>query len=294
MFHGILCLGLLPFAACAVDDDKGDESELPDFGKDDSFQRPTDHGAIGFAAPATSELTSSEKFHAWTFELSNEARLEMATSYAVLGQRRTDTVLYLYKQGPTGTWGPYVVRNDDFGDSVYSRITRELDAGRYRLIVKGYAATTKGKFKLTVDCEGPGCAPTPTGCVFGSTYGEIAGNPALVINNRNVITAATLATLSAEDRAHLVIAVQQSSHTDVTTAEEALARVDQEEMNVTWFSETAARRTFVAFEYGAGDNSYGAIFDRYTGAMVTDIHDGDLLSCQLPAETCLLPEDYTA
>ena len=296
-----LCLAalvvLLPIApACLSEPDKGDEEELPDeLGKDDSFQRPTDHGSISFGDKAASALTDTERHHTWTFELSGDAQLDLRTTYAVRGQRKTDTVLYLYKEGPTG-WGPYIARNDDADrDTVYSRITRSLGAGRYRALVKGYLASTRGKFALTIACEGAGCAPPPVagGCVFGETYHDLAGNPALQLHNRSKITAANLATLNPIDQQRLVVAVQQSSHTDVTTPAEALARVDQGEVNVTWLAEPAARRSFIAFEYGAGDNSYGAIFDRH-GGLVTSIHDGDLLGCTVEAETCALPEDVVA
>ncbi len=57
---------------------KDDEEEpAPDDSKDDSFKKP--------------------------IELSGDATVAMTTSYAVLGQRRVDMVLYLYKEGrPAG------------------------------------------------------------------------------------------------------------------------------------------------------------------------------------------------
>lgn len=289
-------LVLGPLAACLGEGGKGPEEELDGLedGKADSHRKPTDHGPIAFGQPAVSALTASERFHAWTFELSGDATLELTTSYAVLGQRRTDTVLYLYKEGPTG-WGAYIARNDDDGSTTYSRLVRELGAGRYRALVKGHNADTRGKFKLTVGCTGDGCAPVdPDGCLFGETYGDLDGNSALQIINRNVITAANLDGLGPIDQQRLVRAVHESSHTDVTTPQEALARVDQGEVNITWISEPAARRMFVAFEYGAGDNSYGAIFDKHTDARATSIHDGDLYNCEVRREVCLLPEDWTA
>lgn len=276
-----------------MDDGKGPEEELLDDSKADSHRKPTDHGALVFEMPVTSELTEAERYHAWTFELHDDARVEMTTSYAVRGQRRTDTVLYLYRETASG-WGAYVARNDDYASTTYSQLVRDLGAGRYRVLVKGYDAATRGKFKVTVDCEGAGCAVPSGVCLFGSTYNDIATNAALETVNTTLITQATLATLSAEDQQKLVLAVRQSSHTDVTTATEALARVDQQEMNVIWLVEPAARRGFIAFEYGAGDNSYGAIFERLGGAMVTSIHDGDLYDCTVEHETCLLPEDWAA
>jgi len=275
-----------------MDDGKGPEEELLEDGKADSQRKPTDHGALAFDTRTNSALTTAERYHAWTFELTGDAHVEMVTSYAVLGQRRTDTVLYLYRESATG-WGSYIARNDDYGSTTYSKLVRELGAGRYRVIVKGHQASTLGKFSVNVGCAGDGCQPAST-CLFGDSYNDIPTNPALQVINSIKITPANVNTLSFTDREKLVRAVQQSSHTDVMTPAEALDRVDQNEINVTWIAEPDARRMFIAFEYGAGDNSYGAIFDRRGDAMVTNIHDGDLENCTAEHETCLLPEDWSA
>jgi hypothetical protein len=106
------------------------------------------------------------------------------------------------------------------------------------------------------------------------------------------ITQSNLDNLSEAYKDMLVRAVHESSWTDVMTATDALAAVDQEEMNVTWFAEPAGRRTFVAFEYGAGDNSYGAFFEKRSGERAAAIHDGDLYECSVQRQHCALPEDY--
>ena len=59
-------------------------------------------------------------------------------------------------------------------------------------------------------------------------------------------------------------------------------------------AEPAAKRSYIAFEYGAGDNSYGATFDRHSAQMVTNIHDGDLEHCTVTAETCAFADDWNA
>ena len=283
-------------ATACVGDDKPEEEDLDglDDSKADSHRRPTNHGDILFGIPEHSVLTETERFHAWTFSLSGDARVDMTTSYSLLGQRRTDTVLYLYKEGPTG-WGAYIARNDDYGSTTYSQLVRTLGAGHYRVLVKGHLATTLGKFKVTVGCEGDGCAPPAiASCVFGEVYHDIfENNPYLEVINRTKIYPSTLDTLNPEDRQRLMVAVQQSSHTDVTTPEEAIERVDQGEVNVSWLYEPAAKRSFIAFEYGAGDNSYGAVFDRHSGDLVTPIHDGDMY-CDYGPETCLLSDDWSA
>lgn len=277
-------------AAC-TDDGKGPEEELPlDGSKDDSFRKPTPHGFLELGQSATSALSDTERYHTWVFELSDSATVDIATSYALLGQRRTDTVLYLYREDWSG-WGSYIARNDDYGSTTYSKLHRELEPGRYRVLVKGHAEATRGKFKVSASCNGPGCA---RGCLFGTTYQALKTSPALQMVADLDITPANLDTLGAEAQELLVRAVHESSHTDVTTAAEALARVDQEEMNVTYYVEPAGRRTFIAFEYGAGDNSYGAVFEKQTGARAAAIHDGDLYECPVMRETCSLPADYAA
>ncbi|MBA2540499.1 MAG: hypothetical protein H0V17_12735 [Deltaproteobacteria bacterium] len=293
-FPSFLALTILGAGCMDSGKPEEDELELLDDAKDDSHRNPTDHGELLFGNGAATALTDDERHHAWTFELSGDAKVDMTTSYALLGQRRTDTVLYLYREGATG-WGSYIARNDDYGNTLYSKLVRELGAGRYRVLVKGHQAETRGKFKITVNCAGDGCvSPATASCVFGSTYGDIETNSALETINSAKITAATLTNLNPDDQHKLMLAVQQSSHTDVTTPLEAIGRVDQGEVNVSWLAEPAAQRAFIAFEYGAGDNSYGAIFDRFNAQMVTNIHDGDLENCLVKAETCLLSDDWLA
>ena len=280
---------------CIGDEPKGDEEELLDDGKADSQRKPTDHGFTFFGLQDNAVLTDAERYHAWQFDVTGDAKVEVHTSYTVLGQRKTDTVLYLYKEGANG-WGSYIARNDDYDGKVYSRIIKNLDAGRYRILVKGFAATTKGKFSVFTTCEGAGCAPPPpsTECLFGETYQDLETASGLEVGNSFTLTAANLNTLGDDLKAMVVKAVQQSSHTDVTTAEEALGRVDQGEINVDFYIEPDAQRMFVAMEYGAGDNSYGGIFERTTGNLASSIHDGDLENCSVERETCLLSDDWGA
>jgi hypothetical protein len=56
----------------------------------------------------------------------------------------------------------------------------------------------------------------------------------------------------------------------------------------------AGARAFAAFEYGAGDNSYGAVFAYGAAAVVSKIHDGDLLACTARAQVCALGADWRA
>jgi hypothetical protein len=114
-------------------------------------------------------------------------------------------------------------------------------------------------------------------CALGQVYRDLWRLPGLhVLSHRRVTSAAGLSALT---RAQIVRAVQASSHTDVTTAEEALGRVDEGEINLVEVWDATGRRGFTALEYGAGDNSYGRIFAAGTAAEVVDINDGDLHRC---------------
>jgi hypothetical protein len=254
----------------------------------DSHQRPTDHGPLAkLPARKELELTDEQRFHAWQFDISADAELTIGTGPWRTDRRMVDTWVYLYKLGPNGTWGSYLERRPDSRNPTRTQIVRTVDAGTYRVLVRGRADDTRGRVALTIGCTGAGC---PVACVFGETFGELDDQPDLVVSQRSTLTAAT--PISELDARRIVRAVQQSSHTDVTTVEEALARVDQGEVNRVAIYEPAAARTFVAFEYGAGDNSYGAYFEGRSDALVASIHDGDLLGCTALPETCVLGQTF--
>ena len=269
-----------------AEDDPLGEGELD--AKADSLRSPTNNGVIAFGDARPATLSGSRGFHAWTFTLYGAADVQLYTAADRDGA--VDTVLYLYKK--TGaTWGSFIARNDDDGDSVFSMVEKNLPAGEYRAIVKGYAKSTRGRFKLTADCTGAGCAPAPAAtCLFGEQYNQLDTIAALQVSGRTKVTMPS--ELSPLDQQRAILAVQQSSHTDVTTIAQAFAAVDQNEFNVVRLYEPAAARTYTAFEYGAGDNSYGAIFYWNTPTMVAAIHDGDYQDCTVRAQTCLLGANY--
>jgi hypothetical protein len=131
--------------------------------------------------------------------------------------------------------------------------------------------------------ELPAPDPVPVGdCLFGEQFSDIRSNPALVLESETWLR--SVSALGGElAQAQLVLAVQQSSHTDVTSAEEALARLDQQEVRRIELRESAGARRFTVYEYGVGDNSYGAFFAAGTTTLVAAIHDGDLLNCGVAA-----------
>ena len=152
-------LAVALLAPACIAEDKAPEDNVPaDDGKADSHQRPTDHGDLAFNTAAVEDLTSAAGFHAWEFALSADAQINTFTTYAVRGQRKVDTVMYLYQEGER-RWGSYIARNDDADGTVWSKLTEELGVGHYRVLVKGYTKDIRGRFELLPTCSGEGCAP---------------------------------------------------------------------------------------------------------------------------------------
>lgn len=288
-----LCLAALLTAttACGADapEGKGDPSPEPEryeesVGKADSFFNPTEHGLTGFSSAVPGEFKGSANFHAYDFTLRGEASVSIETFMGVGGDPALDTVLYLYRQQADGRWGRYVAKNDDFsGAHRWSRIADlKLTAGSYRAIVKTYRYGAEGPFNLIVDCAGDGCGPRPVGdtdeCLFGITYADLAHNP-----NVSPISQHTLrkdVALSPRLEAQIVAAVA-SNYDEVRQLDDAYAAVDQGEIFYTLLQDKTHGGTYTAVEYGAGDNSYGAILFGGTTEIAAGIGDGDLYSCKV-------------
>lgn len=164
-----------------------------------------------------------------------------------------------------------------------------MDAGAYRALVKGYAKSTVGAFALTVDCSGDGCSeagggPKPDGggvpvadCLFGDGFGPLReGETSVRVQNHR--TWSSPSGLEDLERAQVLAAVRVA-YEEAATVEEAFESVDQGlvERYVLW--DEAGSRTFLALEYGAGDNSFGVIFVAGTTEVAATIVDGDLDDC---------------
>lgn len=120
-------------------------------------------------------------------------------------------------------------------------------------------------------------------CLFGETFYDTQ----TVAQGLDVQAPVELTATSALNdllEQQIIAAVHVSSHTDVQTAADAFTRVDDGVINVYRLHETATGRDFVALEYGAGDNSYGAIFVDGSTTIAAKIEDGDLYECNVMVE----------
>ena len=126
-----------------------------------------------------------------------------------------------------------------------------------------------------------GCAGEPAGGALGAIGQADGGSCGLGDQElaRETLTPAAIPGLSALERAQIVAAVQESAHTDVTTVEEAFDRVDGHEINRIVLRDEGTHQFYLEVEYGAGDNSYGAIFYWGTAHKAAAIHDGYQEEC---------------
>jgi hypothetical protein len=159
---------LLVVATACQDPGKGPESGLPGDAKADSFKDPTAHEETeaDFGLPWPAELNRDERFHFWSFYLHGPAQLELLTRRTPAGDD-VDTVMYLYRNDPaTSGWSSYIARNDDHGDSVFSRIELNHSGDEpteYGVMIKGHDTDVEGWFSLLVSCNGTCAEAEPAG-----------------------------------------------------------------------------------------------------------------------------------
>jgi hypothetical protein len=150
-----LVLFTATLAACLGGSDKGDEDSPLGDEKSDSFFSPTSHGELIFGAPNRAEISDEALFHSWTFTLSGPAQISLRTEI----EKNLDTVMYLYRRevGSTGGWGRFLEKNDDHEGELFSQIDLDASAGEYRVLVKGFKHSARGRFAVLGSCTGDGC-----------------------------------------------------------------------------------------------------------------------------------------
>jgi hypothetical protein len=289
LVSSLFALPLLGCTASLVEEHPLDE--ILDDAKTDAFNYPTKFGALftntwqyGLLDPATRLRTP-----AWTFFLDAAASVTLETRHAPTDEVTVvDTVVYLYSQRTDGTWRR-IAKSDAVGG--FGSITRDLDAGAYRVIVKGLQAADEGEFMLRLGCTGAGCQLDQ--CLFGDSFYELRQRTRGAVTTYKQGELTLTSPLSASEQAQVIAAVQVSAIGDqVTTLDEAFANVDGGEINQFSVYDSLAGRSFLAFEYGAGDSSYGALFERDQPARVAEIGDGEIRECTALARSCILGRTY--
>lgn len=283
MHRQVLCTLFCVAALSACNPPASERDDVPTLEESD-FREEAERASVRVdSVPITlgtslgAELTRTSQRWSFSFSLSAPARVQLRTLAGSEGLE-VDTVLTLLAVDAQRGTQRKLAENDDGEQTRFSALQAELVAGSYKIDVRGYRPRTRGQFTLATLCEGAGCPALPTPCLFGEQFSDLREHPMLAIESEVWIRHEDELADDVE-RAQLVIAVQQSSHGDVRTPSEALARVDQQEVRRLELRARTGPGAFTVFEYGVGDNSYGAVFARGALPVLASIHDGDLLDC---------------
>ena len=128
-----------------------------------------------------------------------------------------------------------------------------------------------GKLAVTLAKELKTAAATSNALSAG-TFGDFLDQ----VSTTSRVDVTTAGQVDALLKKQLIAACHQSSYTDVKTLADAFAAVDQGEFVVRQVKDKKTGETYTAVDYGAGDNTYGAIFKTGSAKPIVSIHDGDL------------------
>ncbi len=259
--------------ACVASSDSVTEAPATVAQAATTIQSPTLEGELSLGETSNAVFSNTDRYHAWDFQVYERSAARFYTLPLGNDGVAVDTRLYLYKERPSG-WATYIAKNDDAHDTVWSEISYTLDPGSYRLVVIAKSANTPAGYRVGYDC--PTCLGQDQ-CVFGKTFHQVrTGLTVNLVRERTIDNAAQLSDL---EKAQLVEAMKASTHDDVTTADEAIERVDGNEVNLLHLYAPTTGKAYLAFEYGAGDNSFGKIYESDSVNAVATIEDGDLVQC---------------
>lgn len=127
-------------------------------------------------------------------------------------------------------------------------------------------------------------------CALGRVYRDLFDAENVHVVHQEQLRAEDIAGLDALTGEQVLVAVAQSAAGELATLEDAFEAADGGEINVTQLFELGNERAFTAYELGAGDNSFGAIFDHGTATIAARIIDGDLYDGSSPPQLgCRIP-----
>ncbi|MEL6178695.1 MAG: proprotein convertase P-domain-containing protein [Myxococcota bacterium] len=276
-----------------VEDKEGTATAEPSLatGKSDAADVVSLQGVLGLGDEQARKATISHDLEYHGFELEVRPGAQVTIEVTQRGTtRRIDPTLYVF--GPKkevngyGDWA--VAFDDDSGWGLYPRLRDMVfeEGGSYLIVVGTYNGRGRGNYRLRAVCTGDACAPEVKpadpldgACVFGDTYGDLRHKPTGAVERISARTLTITSELTALEREQIVRAVQRTVDNNVSTVEEAFDGVDAGVVNQTELWDASARRAFVVYEVGAGDNSFGAFFEAGTTTAVADIVDGELVDC---------------
>ncbi len=157
---------------------------------------------------------------------------------------------------------------------------KEKMVAKYDLNNNGLSTTEVKKMSLTgklaVDLarELKAAASTPSAVDGGATFLEFRENLTTQISKTPVTEASQVDALL---KKQIISACHQSSYEDVKTLADAFEAVDEGDFVVCEVKDKATGELYTSIDYGAGDNTYGAIFKKGESKPVAAIHDGEII-----------------
>ncbi len=113
-------------------------------------------------------------------------------------------------------------------------------------------------------------------CVFGPRYHEIFQSSRFVVAAHADLRLADAQALPAAEQSQILQALAQSALGQASDLNEAFDFVDDNRINQVRLWDGSNDQPFIAYEFGAGDNSFGAIFHADSGQLAARIIDGDI------------------
>lgn len=288
----------------ASDPMKTAEAEAPVDGKLDGLAI-LDHGELEFhreqgmltsrpapvvaVASDNDELNRLRRAHAWQFALSGEADISLAMTAPSSVSNELDTVMYLYRQSSNGSWGRYVRRNDD--DAANTRFPYlsgieegGLEAGRYRIVIKGYNRTENGEFGLHATCTGEGCElATDNTCWEGQEVTFVQANARYEYNEGMPITDAVRPDHLLTSQILIAVrnhAARLGDNVTINSVADARAYVDRGSLETWSFRDTDTERRLTVVDFTMGDTVVGSVFDSGSEHVVATVNDGQFVAAE--------------
>jgi hypothetical protein len=235
-------------------------------------------GADFSALSGNTRLLNYTTTHAVAAELSAVQAAQLVAAMNAAGHAEITTADAAFALATAHT-AERIELYDTLGGRAFTAWRFTLAAGSLGTI---FAAGTTNVVSRITGSATSACAINLDVCTVGASYREFRDGTSLTVVSDRVLSSA--AGLTAARAAQLLRAVQES-YTEVRTPAEAIARVGGATVNETIRRDASSGKTFVAYEYSAGDNSYGTIFEGSSAVPVGLVHDGDMYGCTVFSAT---------
>jgi hypothetical protein len=166
---------------------------------------------------------------------------------------------------------------DDVAGRQFTAYEYRLGEASYGAIfaVEGGAVVARVSDARLVDCH-----VAVERCALGTTYRALLSDPRFEVLSSATLDLQSAAALSDSEQTQLLQAARVA-YDDAGDLASAFASVDGNRINRLVLNQIDTGRHLAAYEYGAGDNSYGAVFGAADLTLLARIEDGAFQACAL-------------